>query len=287
MGGTFWVILVVCISTFAVIATLVYAALDRGKRDQLAGNLAELRREHETEKAELETIIRHYKLLSSAEFREQVAAEIEEHKRRSPDQAVPEREAELKAANHIIEARQRELEKAIDAAGVSVEKASKIWRAAGVDSVLPMLGEALRERMAEVEAMAVRTHKAEAMKRQLAEREAETVRLQMAEDETIKERETQAEAIRAQVEQTEAMKRRLEELEAETEKLRQAKEEALKRQQEEAEAVGAQLAEVEAIEQEMGEIEALQAFRDTLISGTEAPPAAQDEADEERPQEPD
>ena len=286
MGGTFWVILVVCISTFAVIATLAYAALDRGKRDQLAGNLAELRREHEAEKAELETIIRHYKLLSSAEFREQVAAEIEQHQGQSPDQAVPAREAELKAANHIIEARQRELEQAIAAAGVSGEKAARIWRAAGVDSFLPMLGEALRERMAEVEDMAVRLQKAQAMKRQLAEREAETVRLQMAEDQTIKEREAQAEAIRAQLEQTEAMKRRLEELEAETEKLRQAKEEALKRQQEEAEAVGAQLAEVEAIEQEVGEIEALQAFRDTLISGTQAAPAAQDQADAARPEQP-
>ncbi len=279
MSGTFSVILVACISAFAVIVTLVYAALDRGKRGREEERVRERQENRERERAELETVIRHYKLFSSAEFREQVAAEIAAQKRQlreqesdsgerdeGLEQQIAEREAELKAANRIIAARSQELEDAIKAAGVVGTAAEAIRRAAQVDSLLPLLGDALRQQRAEAEAMAVRVQQAETLKQRLAEIEAETVKLQMAEDQARKEREAQAEALTRQLAEAEEMKQQLERLETDAKKLREAKEAALERQREEAEAMRAQLAEAEAMQQEMAELNALQAFRETLAA---------------------
>ncbi len=290
MSGTFSVILVACISAFAVIVTLVYAALDRGKRGREEERVRERQENRERERAELETVIRHYKLFSSAEFREQVAAEIAAQKRQlreqesdsgerdeGLEQQIAEREAELKAANRIIAARSQELEDAIKAAGVVGTAAEAIRRAAQVDSLLPLLGDALRQQRAEAEAMAVRVQQAETLKQRLAEIEAETVKLQMAEDQARKEREAQAEALTRQLAEAEEMKQQLERLETDAKKLREAKEAALERQREEAEAMRAQLAEAEAMQQEMAELNALQAFRETLAADVEPAPAAQDE----------
>ena len=233
----------------------------------------------EDERAALKAALRHHMLLSSSEFREQTREEIAALKRQwqegegasgnEQDRAehIARREAELSAADDIIAERQRRLDDAIRIAGVAGDDAEAIRRAADVRSLLPLIADTLRLRVAQAEAVKAQKARAEEIRQQVVELEAETTRLQREEAEAANQQRAKAELMRRQMEEAEATRRQAAELEAEALRLQEARAKAMHRHHEKAEAMKRALATIEEMNGHNGEVEALEAFEETLTGG--------------------